>query len=134
MINIEEELFSEVATIVRDKYPNIYMVGEYVKSAPSFPCVSMIEMDNSVYTRTQTSLENENHCEVMYEVNVYSNKVIGKKTECKDILALIDSEMLRKGFTRTMMQPIPNIDDATIYRMVARYKGVVSKDKQIFRR
>ena len=134
MINIEEEIFNDVATEVRTEYPKVYMVGEYVKSPPSFPFVSLIEQDNSVYTKTQTSLGNENHCQVMYEVNVYSNKTKGKKAECKNIISLIDEIMLRKGFTRTMMQPIPNIDDATIYRMVARYTGVVSKDKQIYRR
>ena len=134
MINIEEELFSDVATQVRATYPNIYMVGEYVKSPPSFPCVSFIEQDNYIYTKTQTSLSDENHCQVMYEVNVYSNKTVGKKTECKNIMALIDDAMLKKGFTRSMLQPIPNIDDATIYRIVARYTGVVSKDKEICRR
>jgi hypothetical protein len=134
LINIEEEIFDDVATEVRSKYPKIYMVGEYVKSPTSFPFVSLIEQDNYVYTKTQTSLSDENHCQLMYEVNVYSNKIKGKKTECKEIMALIDSVMLHKGFTRTMLQPIPNIDDATIYRIVARYTGVVSKDKQIFRR
>ena len=47
MINIEEELFNDVSTIAREEYPDLYMVGEYVKSPPSFPCVSLIEMDNS---------------------------------------------------------------------------------------
>lgn len=134
MINIEEELFNNVSTIAREKYPNLYMVGEYVKSPPSFPCVSLIEMDNSVYTKTQTSDGNENHGQLMYEVNVYSNKTKGKKSECKSIISLIDNVMLEYGFTRTMLQPIPNMDDATIYRMVARYSAVVSKDKEIFRR
>ena len=134
MINIEEELFSNVANVTRETFPNVYMVGEYVKSPPSFPCVSIIEMDNSVYIKTQTSEGDENHSQVMYEVNVYSNKIKGKKSECKAIISLIDSVMLRYGFTRTMMQPIPNMDDATIYRMIARYTGVVSKDKEIFRR
>ena len=134
MINIEEELFSNVASVTRETYPNIYMVGEYVKSPPSFPCVSLIEMDNSVYTETQTSDSNENHGQLMYELNVYSNKTKGKKAECKAIISLIDSIMLGYGFTRTMLQPIPNMDDATIYRMVARYSAVVSKDKEIYRR
>ena len=134
MINIEEELFSNVASVTRETFPNIYMIGEYVKSPPSFPCASLIEMDNSVYTRTQTSENGENHSQLMYELNVYSNKTKGKKSECKNIISLIDSVMLGYGFTRTMLQPIPNMDDATIYRMVARYSAVVSKDKEIFRR
>lgn len=134
MINIEEELFNNVSTIVREKYSNIYMVGEYVKSPPSFPCVSLIEMDNSTYTSTQTSEGDENHCQLMYEVNVYSNRIKGKKAECKNIISLIDSVMLSHGFTRIMLEPIPNIDDATIYRMLARYSAVVSKNKEIYRR
>lgn len=134
MINIEEELFSNVAKVIRKSYPDVYMIGEYVKSPPSFPCVSFIEMDNSVYIKTQTTEGDENHSQLMYEINVYSNKTKGKKAECKSIIALIDSIMLKYGFTRTMLQPIPNVDDATIYRIVARYSGVVSKNKQIFRR
>ena len=46
MINIEEEVFAIVATAVREQYPKIFMVGEYVKAPPSFPCVSLVEMDN----------------------------------------------------------------------------------------
>ena len=134
MLNIEEELFNDVSTIAREEYPDLYMVGEYVKSPPSFPCASLVEMDNSIYTKTQTSDGNENHSSVMYELNVYSNKIRAKKSECKKIISLIDSVMLRYGFTRTMLQPIPNLEDATIYRMVARYSAVVSKDKIIYRR
>ena len=134
MINIENEIFNIVSTKVRDEFPNIYISGEYVKSPPSFPATSLVEMDNTAYTSTQTSCENENHVSLMYEVNTYSNKVKGKKSECKEIMTLIDKEMAALGFTRTMLQPIPNMDDATIYRMTARYKAVVSKDKTIFRR
>lgn len=134
MINIEVDVFDIVSKEVREKFPDIYMSGEYVKSPPSFPASSLVEMDNTMYTSTQTSCENENHASVMYEVNVYSNKVKGKKRECKEIITLIDKEMTNLGFTRTMLQPIPNMDDATIYRMVARYKAVVSKDKTIYRR
>ena len=86
MINIEEELFSNVSNYVRKAIPNVYMVSEYVKSPPSFPCVSLIEMDNSIYTKTQTSEGDENHAQVMYEVNVYSNITKAKKSECKAII------------------------------------------------
>lgn len=134
MIDIEKDIFNAVSTKVRDEIPDIFMSGEYVKSPPSFPASSLVEMDNSAYTSTQTSTETENHANVMYEVNVYSNKQVGKKSECRKIISLIDKEMAALGFTRTMLQPIPNMDDATIYRMIARYKAVISKDKVIFRR
>ena len=134
MINVEREIFNIIAKALREKYPDVYVVSEYVKSPSKFPCVSIIESDNSVYDRTQTSGCLENHAEVMYEVNIYSNKTSGKKSECKAIASLIDNEFATLGFSRTMLQPIPNMDDATIYRMVGRYKGVVSKDNVIYRR
>ena len=134
MIDIEHELFEILATTVRNKYPNVFITGEYVKAPSVFPCVSIIEVDNQVNRSTRDSGNIENHAQVLYEVNVYSNKTSGKKSECKSIIALIDTKMGELGFTRTMLNPIPNEENATIYRMVARYRAVISKDKTIYRR
>ena len=134
MIDIENWVFNAVQATLREKYPNLYMVGEYVKTPSRFPCVSLMEMDNQSYQRTEDSGSSENHVSVMYEVNIYSNKSVGKKSECKAIAALVDEQMLALGFARTMLQPIPNVDDATIYRMVGRYSAVISKNKVIYRR
>ena len=134
MINVENEIFSKVAESVRAAYPSVFISGEYVRTPPKFPFVSLIEMSNTAYDRTQSSGSLENHASLMYEVNVYSNKTSGKKSECKEIAALIDNELAALGFSRTMLQPIPNMDDATIYRMTGRYTAVVSKDKTLYRR
>ena len=134
MIDIEREIFDTVAKVVRDEYPDAYVSGEYVKTPPQFPAVFLVEADNSAYVRTQTSDNIENHAELMYEVDIFSNKTSGKKSECKEIASLIDNEMAALGFSRMMLQPIPNMDDATIYRIKGRYRAVASKDKIIFRR
>lgn len=134
MINVENDIFSFVAADVREKFPEAFVTGEYVKTPPRFPALSIVEMDNSVYQRTRSSDRVENHAELMYQVDGYSNKTSGKKSECRALMAAADEQFAKLGFTRTMMQPIPNIDDATIYRMTARYTAVVSKDKTIFRR
>ena len=134
MIDVENAVFNRVVAKVREVFPNIFMAGEYVKSPPSFPAVSLVEMDNSTRTDTIDSGSNENHANVMYEVNVYSNKTAGKKTECREILALIDEEMLAMGFSRNTLTPVPNEYDSTIYRMVGRYKAAVSSNLKIYRR
>ena len=134
MINVENQIFDIIAKAIENEYPKAYVVGEYVKAPSQFPCISIVEMDNTAYDKTQTSSSLENHAELMYEVNVYSNKTSGKKSECKAIASLIDNEFATLGFSRTMLQPIPNLDDATIYRMTGRYKAVVSKDFKVFRR
>lgn len=134
MIDIETEVFNIVFKKVREEYPKVYMTGEYVKSPPSFPCISLIEVDNQIYRNTRTTECIENHVQVLYEVNVYSNKTSGKKAECKAIISLIDKEMEALGFTRTLMNPVPNEEEATVYRIVARYRAIVSKNKVIYRR
>ena len=134
MIDVENEIFSKVAESVRAAYPSAFVSGEYVRTPSKFPFVSLIEMSNTAYDRTQSSEGLENHASLMYEVNVYSNKKSGKKSECKAIAALIDNELAALGFSRTMLQPIPNMDDATIYRMTGRYTAVISKDKKLYRR
>ena len=134
MIDIENQVFNRIATRISEQFPDIFMTGEYVNSPSSFPAVSLVEMDNSILEYTVDSSSNENHANVMYEVNVYSNKTTGKKTECKSIIALIDTEMTAMGFVRSTLTPVPNEYDSTIYRMVARYRAVVSSNHKIFRR
>lgn len=134
MIDIESEVFDRVAKRVREQFPNIFIVGEYVKSPSSFPAASLMEMDNAVRESSMDSSSNETHANVMYEVNVYSNKTTGKKTECKKIIALIDEEMTAMGFVRSTLTPVPNEYDSTIYRMVGRYRAAVSANHKIYRR
>ena len=134
MIDIENEIFNTISTAIETKYPDACVVGEYSKSPSQFPCISIVEIDNTAYDRTQSSHSLENHADITYEVNIYSNKTNGKKSECKAIASLLDNEFATLGFSRTMLQPIPNAEDSTIYRMTGRYRGVVSKDKYVFRR
>lgn len=134
MIDCENEIFSKVAGSLRTAYPSVFVSSEYVRTPSQFPFVSLMEMSNTAYDATQSSGSLENHASLMYEVNIYSNKNSGKKSECKAIATLIDNELATLGFSRTMLQPIPNMDDATIYRITGRYTAVVSKDKAIYRR
>lgn len=134
MIDVENEVFNTVAKAVRATYKDIHMVGEYVMTPPKFPSVSLVEMDNQSYQNTEDSGSSENHASLMYEVDIYSNKKVGKKAECKAIAKIIDEQMLALGFVRRFLQPIPNLDDATIYRIKGRYSAIVSKDEVIYRR
>lgn len=134
MIDVENEIFSAVSEVVRAAYPDIFMTGEYVKSPSSFPCVSLVEISNAVYRNSSTTSVEENHAAVTYEVNVYSNKSKGKKAQCREIMNVIDTRLAEIGFTRMMLEPVPNMEDATIYRMLGRYRAVVGEDHTIYRR
>ena len=134
MIDIENEVFNSIATALRAKHDPISLYGEYVPSPATYPTVFIEELDNYALERTQDSGSLENHASLMYEINVFSNLMVGKKSQAKSIFEDVDEIMAGLGFTRIVKTAIPNLENATIYRMVGRYKAVVSKDKTIFRR
>lgn len=130
MIDCEFELFTLLATKLRAQFPGIYVTGEYVRATSRLPCVSIEQRDNTPWRNSRTTSTNEVHTAVMYEINVYSNKESGKKAECKSIADFVDREMNRLGFTRTMLSPTPNLADATLYRLTARYSAIVGQDSE----
>lgn len=131
MIDIENDVFDTVAKAVRAAHEGVFVTGEYVPVPPKLPAVSIVESDNRVFERMRT-LNIENAASVMYEVNVYSNKASGKKAEAKAIAATVDTVLTSIGFTRTMRSQVPNLNDATIYRIVCRYEADVDKDLWIY--
>ncbi len=137
MIDCENELFTVVATRLREAFPGIYVTGETIRKSARFPCVELVQRDSAVWRNSRANDDIEHHAAVMYEANVYSNKEKTKKQQCKEIMSVLDTEMKRMGFTRTMLNPIDNLADATIYRLTARYQAIVGKngdDYLIYRR
>lgn len=124
MISPEPFIFSQIASLLRAEYPGVFVSGEYVDAPAKFPAVTIIEADNSVYQRMRTT-DVGNAALLMYEVNVYSNQTGYKKSQAKAIMDTIDKQFASLGFTRTMCNPVSNLHDATIYRITARYEGVV---------
>jgi len=131
MIDIEPSVISAVQTSVRTSYPTLTVYPEYIRIPASFPHITVIEGDNRSYSPSATSGFANNHAVVMYTVDVYSNRKNAKKAEAKAIMALADSAMLALGFFRISNQPLPNVADSTIYRIVARYRAVVSASETI---
>lgn len=131
MIDVENLVIDTVSKAIKaSAYSTALVVSDYTDMPSSFPCVSVIESDNSTYRRTQDNDLKEHHTRVMYEVNVYSNKTSGAKSEAKKILEIVDSSFQNMKFTRTFKQPIPNADK-TIYRILARYEAVIAEYQTI---
>ncbi len=122
MIDIENQIYTPIAKALRSKFPGVIVSGEYENAPPDFPYVSIVEQDN--YT-TQAHMDSSNveFSTLMYEVNVYSNKGVGKKAVCREIITFIDNLMYSKNFRRISLSPVPNMENATIYRLVARYRA-----------
>ncbi|MFA7200685.1 MAG: hypothetical protein WC098_04650 [Bacteroidales bacterium] len=53
--DIENTVFSTVATALRDEFDGIFVAGEQVAAPSTFPAVMLVETDNSTYQRTLDS-------------------------------------------------------------------------------
>lgn len=132
MIDIESDIFDYVAKQIRAAHTDAYVIGEYVETPAKFPAVTLVEADNRILTRMRTSDDIENGVSVMWEMNVYSNKTAGKKAEAKAIANTADAAFSEIGFTRTFREQVPNLNNATIYRIVCRYEAVIDKNFVIY--
>ena len=131
MIDIENDVFDYVAKALRTAFPGITVVSSFVEAPAQFPTVTLVEADNRILQRMRTN-NIENAVSVMYEINIYSNKGVGKKSEAKSIANAVDGLFNDLGFTRTFREQIPNMKDATIYRIVCRYAAVVDSKLMIY--
>lgn len=126
MIDIENKVFNDIATVLRTTHSGISVYGEYIDTPSSFPCVTLVEDDNYTHKESQDTDLHEHNVNVSYTANIYSNKVNGKKAEAKQIANELDNLMQSMNFTRTMRNQVPNID-RTIYRIVEKYQAVVGE-------
>ena len=128
MIDIENDVIDNVGAAVRAAHPGIWFVGEYVPAPASFPAAMIHEADNRVFERVRSSSGLENGVRVMYEAQAFSNKTTGRKAEARAIIKTIDDAMTAMGFTRTFLDAVPNLQEASIFRYLARYEAVVSTE------
>ena len=122
MIDKENEIFNAVAKKLREVFPEIYVVGtEIVSAPPRFPSASLVQTNNVIDNNYSTFNSLENVVKEDYKAEAFSNLEKGKETQTKEITAVISDVMCEFGYTRTFCEPIANAD-ATISRRVSRYR------------
>ena len=131
MTDLENDIFDYAAKALRAAHTGLAVAAEYVEMPAKFPHVSIVEADNRILERMRTN-NIENAIQSMFECNIYSNKASGKKSEAKAIANTLDDVLSGIGFTRTFREQVPNLRDATIYRIVCRYEAVIDKNFVIY--
>lgn len=128
---VELEVYTKVFRELRERYPSLTIFDETVLAPSVFPCVCLEETDNFVYTPLISGSNTENATEVVYEVNIYSNKINSKKVECKELFNAVDEILTEIGLVRKLKRFVP-LDDTTKARLFGRYTAIAG-DK-IYRR
>ena len=122
MTNIFNEMFTDIANPVRTAFPGTFVTGERVPVPAKFPCVAVIEADNYEDRRSIDNSGVERLTVLMYEITVFSNKQTGKRSQCIEILDLIDGIMKRKNASRIARVEGYFDSESTIYTIQARYR------------
>ena len=134
MIDVNNEVFTNVATRVRDQHTGTTVTGEHTRKPSKFPTVTLDETQNVVVDRLEDSTNEEKFAAVTYRLQVFSNKQTGKKAEARAIFATADAEMRRMGFRRVTYTTTPEIYESTIYNITATYEAVVSAAGYVYKR
>jgi len=132
MINIFNELYTNLVEELISYDNSITTSSVYTNMPAKYPFVSFEEIDNSVYQNGGDCCEIENYAYIDFEVNIYTRNS-NKKSKGDSIAEVVDTLMKSKGFTR-ITRNILQDNNETIYRIVMRYEGVVSKDHIVYRR
>jgi hypothetical protein len=103
-------------------YDGIYVTSEPTATSAKFPAVSIVQEDNYMSVRKMDNSGAERFATVMFQVDVYSNKASGRKSQCKEIMGFIDTMLYQLNFTRLSLTPIPMANDG-YYRLSARYRA-----------
>lgn len=122
MTNIFNEMFTDIANPVRTAFPGAFVTGERVRVPAKFPCVAVVEADNYEDRRSIDNSGVERLTVLMYEITVFSNKQTGKRSQCIEILDLIDGIMKRKNASRIARVEGYFDSESTIYTIQARYR------------
>lgn len=134
MIDYSNEIFTAVATDVRSAHEGTTVTGEYTRSPSKFPTVTLDEIENVNVGTLDDSSHIEKFAGLTYRLQVFSNKVGGKKAEARAIFATADEVMRRVGFRRVAYSTTPEIYDSTVYSIIATYEAILGADGVIYKR
>lgn len=134
MLDYSRQVFSRLTESLRGKFKEIYTSRNDSTSPPKFPAVTIVQKSNVNYKRTMDCDSRENHVKVMYQIDVYSNDTdeADRIDTAEKIAEAVSDFMLELGFSRTMCEPIPNVNDMSIFRISTRFEGVIGKDALVY--
>ena len=134
MIDYLNEIFTSVATKVREEHPGITITGEYTRQPSKFPTATLDEIENVTVDRLEDSSNSERFSGLTYRLQVFSNKQSGKKAEARAIFATADGVLRSLGFRRMTYSTTPEIYESTIYSITATYEAIAGADGVMYKR
>lgn len=143
MINIYPQIFLELEKHMQEfiqskKCPaclsgkKVKLRPDYDRNSTQFPHVTIAEKGNIFADK---ELDNqEKHSSLVFDINIYDNSK--NRMEICSTLALVVNQYMSEtmGFNRVVSEPMPNLLDATIYRVFQRYDCIIDNETGLITR
>ncbi len=131
MIDIESAVFERVRTAVREvflaDYPDLTVLNDRPETQQHFPCVVLVQDDNTPYARAESTVATEErYASVTFTLEVYTAETAGGKTLAKKIADVADKTLFNLNFSRRFFRETPNAD-RKLKRFTGRYSVIVEK-------
>lgn len=128
------EIFTTVATSLREEHPEVTVTGEYIRNPSKFPTATLDEIENVMVGSLIDSSDEETYSGLTYRLQVFSNKQNGKKAEARAIFTTADNKIRSLGFRRITYTTTPEIYESTIYSITATYEAIVDMNGVMYKR
>jgi len=126
VIDVESLVFDTVFNGVTSVYPDMNISKGFIEESATYPCIVVRETGNLPVQSMNTDDCAENYTRLTYQIDIYSDKAGIARSECRELLKLVDGIMQSMKFRRTHMNEPLNIE-RSIFRQYARYTVIVDK-------
>lgn len=137
MIDIETQIIDDLYKKITAAFPEVEVGTGKDPTRTSYPYVDIAVTDYAPTYRFVNSSRTEKFYDITVEIEVYTDLVTGRKTQAKEIMHVIHSEMLAMGATGTALNPLNltnPVNNSAVFRLFARYRATVDNDGILYSR
>ena len=134
MFEIQREVFTTVSNAILTVSPSCRITNAFIYAPAEFPAVAIVLSNDGTKTSTRDSSKTDKFRDITVTVDVYSNKVDGKKTEAESLMQTVIDTLYPLNFEMVSCKPASNINNASNYRITATFTATVGADGMIYTR
>ena len=129
MLDFTNSIFTKIKAAVLAIYPAATIEKQYQPNAPSFPYVTVIDVDDPEISHdlSYTGRQSQPSWQIDIYMNGSTGEIVAKKIR-DAIISVMENDLHMRRITA---RPVTNATDTTIYRYMLRYNCMVDEDRQV---
>lgn len=134
VFQIMKEIYTDVSNTILGTYPTCFVTNSFVYAPDVFPTAAIVMSGDGTTAGTRDSSHVDKFNDITATVDVWTNKIDGKKTEAEAIMGLISDKFFSLNFNLVSCKPNSNNANAQNYRITATFVATVGNDGKLYSR